>query len=117
MVSPPHPRPSVRVMRGDVWLVAPDPTVGSEIQKTRPCMVVSPGEMHDHLRTVLVAPMTTASRPAPWRVAIRFDGKNGLILLDQMRALDKQRLVRRLGKTKLETLSITLDCRCEMFAP
>lgn len=94
--------PRVPAVRGrEIWLAALDPTIGStiagEIQKTRPCVVVSPAEMHDFLRTVTVAPMTTGSRPAPHRIPLRFRGKDGLILLDQMRSLDKQRLVRRLG--------------------
>jgi mRNA interferase MazF len=76
-------------MRGEVWLAALDPTQGSEIRETRPCLVVSPAELHDHLRTVTVAPMTTASRAAPFRVAVRFGGKDGLVLLDQIRTLDK----------------------------
>ncbi len=74
MVKP--ARPGTRVVtRGDVWLVALDPTVGSEIQKTRPCVIISPPEMHDHLRTVIVAPMTTGSRPAPFRIPISFEQK------------------------------------------
>jgi mRNA interferase MazF len=80
MVKP--ARPMALTARGDVWLAALDPTVGSEIQKTRPCVIISPPEMHDHLRTVTVAPMTTGSRSAPFRVPVTFQGKNGLILLD-----------------------------------
>jgi len=90
--------------------------VGSEIQKTRPCVVVSPPEMHDHLRTVTVAPMTTGSRPAPFRIAVRFEGKAGLILLDQLRTLDKQRLVRRLGAVERRTLRTTLARLRDVFA-
>ena len=97
------------VNRGEVWLTNLDPTVGSEIQKTRPCVVISPAEMHDHLRTVLVAAMTTGSRPAGFRMPIKFQGKEGLILLDQIRALDKGRLVRRLGALAPATLSATLS--------
>ena len=104
-----------RVARGDVWLVALDPTLGSEIQKTRPCVIISPPEMHDHLRTVLVAPMTTGSRPAPYRIAVAFQGKQGLILLDQIRSLDKQRLVRQLGRIGRRTLGATLATLREMF--
>jgi mRNA interferase MazF len=74
--------------RGDIWLVNLDPTVGSEIQKTRPCVVISPSEMHDHLRTALVAPMTTKSRPAPFRIPVTHHGQKGLILLDQVRAVE-----------------------------
>jgi len=101
--------------RGDVWLAALDPTIGSEIQKTRPCLIVSPPEMHDHLRTVTVVPMTTGSRPAPYRVPVRFQRKDGLIVLDQMRTLDKQRLVQRLGRVDAATLALTLSTLREMF--
>jgi len=104
------------VVRGEVWLVALDPTVGSEVQKTRPCVVVSPSEMHDYLRTVMVAPMTTGSRPAPFRVAVRFERKTGRILLDQLRTLDKQRLVRRLGAVERATLRTTLARLRDVFA-
>jgi len=105
----------VGVRRGEIWLAALDPTVGVEIQKTRPCVVVSPAEMHDFLRTVTVAPMTTASHPAPYRMPLRFRGKEGLILLDQLRTLEKQRLVRRLGIVTGATLSLTLAALREMF--
>ncbi|MBS0639771.1 MAG: type II toxin-antitoxin system PemK/MazF family toxin [Acetobacteraceae bacterium] len=101
--APPPP------VRGDIWLATRDPTVGSEIQKTRPCVIISLPEMHDHLRTVLAAPMTTGSRPVPFRVPVRFDGKSGLILLDQIRALDKQHLMKRLGAIEAHTLHLTLD--------
>ena len=101
--------------RGEVWLAAFDPTQGSEIRKTRPCLVVSPPEINDHLRTVTVAPMTTASRPAPFRVPVRFQGKDGLILLDQIRTLDKSRLVRRLGAVPRPTLSAALAVLREAF--
>jgi mRNA interferase MazF len=104
------------VVRGDVWLVAHDPTLGSEIRKTRPCVVVSPPEMHDHLRTVIAAPMTTGSSAAPFRVAVRFGGKKGLILLDQLRALDKTRLVRRVGGVSAATLAAALAVLQQMFA-
>ena len=86
------------VKRGDIWLVNLDPTIGSEIKKTRPCVVISPPEMHDHLRTVMIAPMTTGSHPAPFRIAVRHGGKSGLILLDQIRSVDKTRLVKRHGR-------------------
>ena len=94
--------------RGDVWLAALDPTLGSEIKKTRPCLVVSPPEMHDYLRTVIVAPMTTGAADAPFRVQVRFHGKKGLILLDQIRTLDKQRLVKRVGRINQGPLQTTL---------
>ena len=96
------------VNRGDVWLVNLDPTIGSEIQKTRPCLLISPPEMHDHLRTVIAAPMTTGSRPAGFRVALRFQGKDRLVLLDQIRTIDKQRLVKKLGQVSGTTLNNTL---------
>jgi mRNA interferase MazF len=97
------------VSRGDVWLVALDPTIGVEIQKTRPCVVISPAELNDHLRTVIVAPMTTGNRPAAFRVPVTFQGKTGLILVDQVRSVDKQRLVQRKGALTNETLRKTLS--------
>lgn len=102
---------------GEVWLAQLDPTVGSEIQKTRPCVLISPPEMHNHLRTVIVAPMTTGSRPAAFRVPITFKGKTGLILLDQIRTLDKARLVRHEGAVHSATLKRTLVVLQTMFAP
>ena len=105
----------VTIVRGEIWLAALDPTVGSEIQKTRPCVIVSPPEMHDYLRTVTVAPMTTGSHPAPYRISLRFRRRNGLILLDQLRTLDKQRMVRRLGMVDATTLGLTLTVLREMF--
>ena len=104
------------VKRGDVWLVALDPTVGVEIQKTRPCLIVSPPEMHDHLRIVIAAPMTTGSRPAGFRVPANFKGKDGLVLLDQIRALDKQRLVKRLGSVSDAVLTTVLQTLERVFA-
>jgi mRNA interferase MazF len=103
--------------RGEVWLVNLDPTVGSEIRKTRPAVVISPAEMHDHVRTVLIAPMTTGSRPAPFRLEITFQSKTGLILLDQVRAVDKTRLVKRLGTASDKTLKVTLTTLGEIFEP
>ena len=100
--------------RGDIWLANLDPTVGSEIQKTRPCVIISPPEINEHLRTVTVAPMTTGSRPAPFRIPVTFRGKSGLILLDQMRTLNKQRLVRRLGAIGQVALGQTLATLREM---
>lgn len=105
------------VKRGDVWLVALDPTIGSEIQKTRPCLIISPPELHDHLRTVIAAPMTTGSRPAGFRVPVSFQGKVGLVLLDQIRTLDKQRLVKRLGSVSAPTLAQTLTTLRKLFEP
>lgn len=102
---------------GDIWLAQLDPTVGSELQKTRPCVVVSPDEMNAHLRTVIVAPMTTGSRPAAFRVALTFQGKSGLIVLDQIRTLDRARLVKRMGALRPQTLAATLHTLQAMFAP
>ena len=102
--------------RGEVWLVQLDPTVGSEIQKTRPCVIVSPSEMHDNLRTILVAPMTIGSRSAPFRVPVKSESKDGLILLDQLRAVDKRRLTRRLGAVETKTLQGTLATLRAIFA-
>lgn len=102
--------------RGEIWLAALDPTVGSEIQKTRPCVIVSPAEMHDHLRTVIVAPMTTGSKPVPFRIPITFRKKSGLILLDQIRTLDKVRLVKKVGATTDKSLTDTLRTLQEVFS-
>lgn len=104
------------MLRGEIWLAALDPTVGSEIQKTRPCVIVSPDELNAHLRTVIVAPMTTGSRPAPFRVALRFKGKDGLILPDQMRTVDKVRLVKRLGRVDAASGAALLRILGQMFA-
>jgi mRNA interferase MazF len=97
-------------------LAALDPTVGSEIRKTRPCVVVSPPEMHDYLRTVIVAPMTTRSRLAPYRVPLLFKGKKGLILLDQLRTLDQRRLIKKAGEVSTATLSACLAALQRIFA-
>jgi mRNA interferase MazF len=107
--------PEIAVLRGEIWLAALDPKIGAEIQKTRPCVFISPSEMHEFLRTVTVAPMTTGSRPAPYRIPLKFRAKDGLILLDQLRTLDKQRLVRRLGAVTGSTLRLTLAALREMF--
>ena len=104
------------VARGEVWLVALDPTTGSEIQKTRPCVVVSPPELHDHLRTVIVAPMTTAGKAAPFRVPLTFLRKKGLILLDQIRTVDKTRLIKKAGAVSDLALSNALSTLQEIFA-
>ena len=102
--------------RDEVWLVALDPTLGSEIQKTRPCLVISPDEMNQHLRTVVIAPMTTVSRPYPTRVAVRFQGKRGQVALDQLRAEDRQRLVKMLGAVSTKTAGEVSATLVEMFA-
>ena len=102
---------------GDIWLAQLAPTVGSEIQKTRPCVVISPVEMNAHLRTVIVAPMTTGSKPARFRIPLTFQGKQGLILLDQVRTVDRARLVKRMGSLRPVTLAATLHTLQSMFAP
>jgi mRNA interferase MazF len=104
------------VKRGEIWLVNLDPTVGSEIQKTRPCVVISPSEMHDYLRTAIVAPMTTGNRPASFRIPVRHGGKTGLILLDQIRTIDKTRLVKRSGALAPAKLNAALAALGEIFA-
>jgi mRNA interferase MazF len=101
---------------GEIWLAQLDPTAGSEIQKTRPCVVISPHEMNAYLRTVIVAPMTTDSRPAAFRIALTLQGKQGSIVLDQIRTLDRVRLVKRLGALRAATLEATLQILQAMFA-
>ena len=100
---------------GEIWLAQLDATVGSEIQKTRPCVVVSPDEMNAYLRTVIVVPMSTGSRPARFRIPLTFQGKQGLILLDQIRTLDSTRLVKRLGILRPPTLAATLQTLQAVF--
>lgn len=100
----------------EVWLVTLDPTQGAEIQKTRPCLVVSPDEMNQHLQTVIVAPMTTITRAYPTRVPVRFQGKRGQVALDQLRAIDRQRLVRKLGTVSASTAQAASATLLEMFS-
>ncbi len=107
----------IEYSRFDVYLVALDPTVGSEIQKTRPCLIVSPNELNHHIATVIVAPLTSAQRSYPSRVPCSFQGKDGQVVLDQLRTVDKSRLVRRLGVIDVSTRSRVLDTLAEMFAP
>lgn len=99
----------------EVWLVSLDPVRGSEIRKTRPCLVVSPNEMNDHLRTIIVAPMTTVERPYPSRVSVTFQGKRGQIALDQIRAIDRERLVRQLGFVTSKTAQSVAATLVEIF--
>jgi len=103
------------VKRGEVWLCRLDATRGREIRKTRPCLIVSPEEI-EVLDLTIVAPMTTGSRPAGFRTPIKFAGKSGLILLEQIRAVDKSRLIRKLGSVDARTLSTALAILREMFA-
>jgi mRNA interferase MazF len=104
------------VKRGEIWLVALVPTVGSEIKKSRPCVIVSPPELNQHLRTVTVAPMTSKGFAAPFRVPVTHAGTKGLIVLDQIRTVDKIRLVKRLGALNPKTLSAVLITLQEVFA-
>ena len=106
----------VAVKRFDVYLVNLDPTVGSEIQKTRPGLGVSPDEMNRHIATVIVAPMTTKGQPYPSRVPCQFQGKEGQIVLDQLRTVDKARLVKRLGRIDTTAQQAMLAVLVEMFA-
>ena len=101
--------------RGEIWLINLDPTTGSEIKKTRPCVVVSPTELNDHLRTVIVAPMTSKGFAAPFRVPVTHGGTKGLIVLDQVRTVDKTRLIKRLGAVSAKTLTSTLLTLQEVF--
>jgi mRNA interferase MazF len=105
------------INRFEFYLVNLDPTVGVEIQKTRPCLIISPDEMNHHIRTVIIAPMTTKGRSYPTRVACKFKGKDGQVALDQIRAVDQNRLIKRLGRLDSKTGSIVLDVLSEMFAP
>ena len=105
------------VGRFDVYLVNLDPAVGSEIKKTRPCLVISPDEMNRHIRTVIVAPMTTKGRQYPTRVPCRFRRKAGQVVLDQVRTVDTVRLARRLGRLDADTGVKVLAVLREMFAP
>jgi mRNA interferase MazF len=105
------------VSRFEVYLVRLDPTEGHEIHKTRPCLVVSPDEMNRHIDTVIIAPMTTKGRSYPTRIPVQFQRKTGQIVLDQVRTVDKTRLVRRLGKIDNATTQQVLTVLAEMFAP
>jgi mRNA interferase MazF len=107
LVNPPR--------RDEVWLVSLDPTQGSEIQKTRPCLVVSPNEANEYLRTVIIAPMTTTERLYPTRVSITFQHRHGQVALDQIRSVDRQRLVRKLGTAPARTAQAVSSVLVEMF--
>jgi mRNA interferase MazF len=104
------------IRRFDVFLVNLDPTLGSEIKKTRPCVVISPNEMNRHISTVIVAPMTTRGRPYPTRVACKFQGKSGQVVLDQIRTVDKVRFMKKLGRLAPEPSRRVLSLLAEMFA-
>ena len=102
--------------RGEIWLINLDPTIGSEIKKARPCVIASPIELNEHLRTVIVAPMTSKGFAAPFRIPLTHAGKKGLILLDQIRAVDKIRLTKKMGTVSPRTLSSMLGTLQELFA-
>jgi len=106
----------MEVRRFEVYQVNLDPTVGSEIRKKRPCVVISPDEMNEHIRTVIVAPMTTKGQGYPTRVECRFRGRSGQVVLDQIRTVDKARLVKRLGRLESRTAERILAILGEMFA-
>lgn len=103
------------ITRGHVYLVRLDPTLGSEIRKTRPCVVVSPDELNHHLRTVIVAPMTTGGRVYPWRPRCRFQGRTGFVALDQLRTVDAERLLKALGQLDAQTVAAVLQRLQQMF--
>ena len=107
----------VEINRFEVFLVNLDPTVGHEIQKTRPCLIISPNEMNRFISTVIVAPMTTKGRKYPTRISCSFQGKNGQIVLDQIRTVDKKRLVKKLGSISKNAQAKTLTILHDMFAP
>ena len=104
------------VNRFDVYLINLDPTVGYEIQKTRPCLIISPDEMNRHIRTIIVAPMTSAGKDYPTRVKCRFKKKKGQIVLDQIRTIDKSRLIKKLGKIDSETQIEVISVLQRLFA-
>ena len=104
------------VNRGEVYLVNLDPTMGSEVRKTRPCVIVSPDEMNQYIRTIVVAPMTTKQKDCKSRVAINFDDKQGQIMLDRIRTIDKRRLITKLGALSVKELKAILLVLQEMFA-
>jgi mRNA interferase MazF len=107
---------AVVVKRFDVYLVNLDPTMGSEIQKTRPCLIISPDEMNRHIRTVIIAPMTTAGKDYPTRVSCRFKRKKGEIVLDQIRTIDKSRLVNKLGSIEPQIQAEVISVLQKLFA-
>jgi len=110
-------RMGVVISRFDIYLVNLDPTIGHEVRKTRPCLIVSPDEMNRYIGTVIIAPMTTKGRDYPTRVNLTFQGKKGQIVLDQIRTIDKIRLIKRLGKIDKNTAQKVLEILGEMFAP
>ena len=110
------PADPIVVRRGDIWWVRLDPTQGSEIRKTRPCLVVSPDELNDHLRMAIVAPMTTGGQAYPWRIACRFQNRSAYVALDQIRTIDNDHFVKRLGRLAPTTVAEVLQTLQELFA-
>lgn len=104
------------VKRFEVYLINLDPTIGHEIKKTRPCLIISPDEMNRHIATLIIAPMTSQAQSYPTRVACRFQNKDGQIILDQIRTVDKERLVKKLGQISVSTQQSVLAVLAEMFA-
>ena len=105
------------VRRGDVYFVNLNPTRGREIRKVRPCVIVSPDELNTHLRTFIVAPLTSGKHAYPFRVPCRFQGKSGYIILDQIRTVDRHSLTRRMGRLSSQAIARSLSALQEMFAP
>jgi mRNA interferase MazF len=108
---------ATELRRGDVILVELNPTRGGEIRKTRPCLVVSPDDLNVHIRTYIVAPLTSGGYSYPFRISCRFQGKSGHLVLDQIRTIDRERVVRRLGRISAATLAAALAVLQDMFAP
>jgi len=108
---------AAKVRRGEIYLVSLNPTKGREIRKTRPCVVVSPDELNAHIRTYIVAPMTTGGHSYPFRVPCQFQGQSGHVVLDQIRTVDRERLVQRLGRLSPRALERSLLVLNEMFTP
>jgi mRNA interferase MazF len=106
----------ISIGRGHVYLVRLDPTQGREIRKTRPCVIVAPDELNQHLQTVLIAPMTTGGRAYPWRPRCRFQGRAGFVALDQLHTVDAERLLKSLGQLDSQTVLAILRTLQEMFA-
>lgn len=107
---------SIKPQRFEVYLINLNPTKGSEIQKVRPCVIVSPNELNSHLMTVIVSPMTTTIRKYPTRISLNFEGKEGQIVLDQIRTVDRSRLIKKLGDLESKTQRKVLDILQEMFS-
>ena len=103
--------------RGEIVLVELNPTRGGEMRKTRPCLVVSPDELNAHVRTYIVAPLTTGGHEYPFRIPCKFQGKSGHVVLDQIRTVDRERMIRRLGRVNVSTLASALAVLQDMFAP